>query len=168
MAFEHLFSGSAVDSVGPGGAIALPPFIRRVMEADPGTGRITIGAHERDPCLVAWETERAPALLAEIERRRLRDEAIGAPAEDHHGRARLAFGFVEDGAIRDGRLIIPPMMRRKGRIADRALFIGTGSGFEIWSPELVRASADPALREIAEYRLGLSAGEDDIDEGGAR
>ena len=153
MGVEHLFSGSAVDAVGSDGAVSLPPFILRVME-NLGDGRVMVGAHETDPCLTAWEPRRAPAIQAEVERRRLRDEAVGASAADHHERARRAFGFVEDAIIVRGKLMLPPMMRRKGRIGGRVLFVGTGSGFEIWDPEIARGAGDPGLREIAEYRLG--------------
>jgi MraZ protein len=114
---------------------------------------MVVGAHESDPCLTAYAPGETPALHAEIERRRLRDEAAGAPAESHHARARRMFGFVEDAAIEEGRLALPPMMRRKGRIGALALFVGTGRGFEIWNPELAREAGDEALRELAEYRL---------------
>jgi MraZ protein len=165
---EHLFSGSAVDAVGLDGAVRLPPFILRVVESGAGLGRMMVGAHESDPCLTAWEPRRAPALHAEVERRRLRDEAGGAPAADHHARARRAFGFVEDAIIDKGRLVIPSMMRRKGRIEGRVLFVGTGSGFEIWNPDVARAAGDSALREIAEYRLGLNAQGAELVEGEAK
>ncbi|HEY0044330.1 MAG TPA: hypothetical protein VGB62_07245 [Allosphingosinicella sp.] len=153
MGVEHLFSGSAVDAVGSDGAVSLPAFILRVME-NAGDGRVMVGAHEIDPCLTAWETRRAAEIQAEVERRRLRDEAVGVSTADHHQRARHAFGFVEDAIIVRGKLMLPPMMRRKGRIGGRVLFVGTGSGFEIWNPEIAREAGDPALREIAEYRLG--------------
>lgn len=167
MAVEHLFSGSAVDAVGLDGAVALPSFILRVVEGGAGLGRMMVGAHESDPCLTAWEPRRAPALHAEVERRRLRDEAAGAPSADHHARARRAFGFVEDAIIDKGRLLIPPMMRRKGCIGERVLFVGTGSGFEIWNPDVARRAGDAALREIAEYRLGIEADESGTEEGEA-
>jgi hypothetical protein len=155
---EHLFSGSAVDAVGGDGTIPLPAFILRVVESGAGLSRMMVGAHESDPCLTAWEPRRAPALHAEVERRRLRDEAQGAPVTEHHARARRAFGFVEDAIIERGRLTIPPMMRRKGSIEGRVLFVGTGSGFEIWNPDVARRAGDPVLRDIAEYRLGIERG----------
>jgi MraZ protein len=162
---EQLFSGSAVDAVGLDGAVRLPPFILRVVEGGAGIGRMVVGAHESDLCLTAWEPRRAPALQAEVERRRLRDEANGAPVAEHHQRARRAFGFVEDAIIEGGRITIPPMMRRKGGIGNRVLFVGTGSGFEIWNPDAARRAGDPALREIAEYRLGIN---EDMEEEGTK
>jgi MraZ protein len=148
---EHLFSGSAVDSVGTDGAVRLPPFILRGL--DGANSRVMVGVHDVDPCLTGWEPRRATALHAEVERQRLRDEAQGAPPAGHHGRVRRVFGFVEDVAVSRGRLVLPAMMRRKGRIGARVLFVGTGSGFEIWNPDLAREADDEALRELAEYRL---------------
>lgn len=153
MAFEHIFSGSAAGAVGADGTVPLPPFIRRVIDGGSGTGRLMVGAHEADPCLTAWEPRRAPALQAEIERRRLHDETAGVAASGHFHRARRAFGLVEDAAVDAGRLALPLMMRRKGRIGARVLFVGTGNGFEIWNDEEALASQDPTMREIAQFRL---------------
>jgi MraZ protein len=130
-----------------------------VLESGAGTGRMMVGAHESDPCLTAYDAKRTPSIEAEVERRRLRDEATGAPAADHYARIRRAFGFVEDAPIEGGRLHLPEIMRRKGRIGDRVLFVGTGGGFEIWNPQIAREAGDEALRELAEYRLGLSGGD---------
>jgi len=116
-----------------------------------------VGAHEHDPCLTVYEPGHAPVLQAEIERRRLRDEDSGAPTEAHHARARRTFGFAEDGEIAGGRLMLPAIMRRKGRIERLVLFVGTGRSFEIWNPEIARDAGDEALRELAEYRLGEAA-----------
>jgi MraZ protein len=150
---EHLFTGSALGTVGADGAVPLPAFVRRVLDSC-GAGRMMVGAHESDLCLTAYEPGYVPVLQADIERRRLRDEALGAPAENHHARARRAFGFVEDAQLRDGRVLLPAMMRSKGRIAQLALFVGTGGSFEIWNPHLAREAGDEALRELAEFRLG--------------
>jgi DNA-binding transcriptional regulator/RsmH inhibitor MraZ len=152
---EHLFSGSAMGAVGADGAVPLPRFILRVLDgAAAGTGRIIVGAHEDDPCLTAWEMGHTAVLQAEVERRRLRDETLGAPRCEHHARTRRLFGFAEDAPVERGRLMLPLMLRSKGRIGALALFVGTGSAFEIWSPELATQADDPALREIAAFRLG--------------
>jgi DNA-binding transcriptional regulator/RsmH inhibitor MraZ len=151
---EHLFSGNGLGAVGADGAVPLPRFILRIVDgAAAGTGRIIVTAHESDPCLTAWELAHAPVLQAEVERRRLRDEAQGAPRTEHHARARRLFGFAEDAPVERGRLMLPPMLRSKGRIGALALFVGTGGGFEIWDPELACQASDPGLREIAGFRL---------------
>ena len=158
MSFEHLFSGSAVGAVRADGTVPLPPFVIRALSgAAPGL-RLIVGAHEADPCLKAYAPAHAAALAAEVERRRLRDDAAGLSADDHHRRARRAFGFAEESAVdAKGRLTLPALMRRKGRIGDVALFVGTGGSFEIWDPETARSTDDEWLREIADYRLGGTA-----------
>jgi MraZ protein len=117
-------------------------------------GVVTLGAHESDPCLTAYEPGHAPVLQAELERRRLRDEAAGAGTDKHHMRARRAFGFVEDAEVEGDRLALPPMMRMRGRIGELVLFVGTGATFEIWNPEVALEEGDEGLRELAGYRLG--------------
>lgn len=163
MVGEHLFSGSAMGAVGADGAVPLPRFILRALDGTAaGTGRIIVGAHEDDPCIIAWERTQAPLLQAEIERRRRRDEACGTPPAEHHARARRVFGFAEDAPVERGLLMLPPMLRSRSRIGALALFVGTGSGFEIWSAELAAQADDPALREIAVFRLS----EGKFNEGG--
>ena len=154
MGVEHVYSGSALNAVGADGAVPLPPFVRRVVESGAGTGSVMVGVHETDPCLTVYEMRDAGDLQAELERRRLRDESLGAPALDHHARARRLFGFVEDAAIEDGLLLLPALMRARGRIGAAALFVGTGRGFEIWNPELAREASDEGLRELAAFRMG--------------
>ena len=154
----QIFSGSALADVGSDGAVRLPRFVREALGAS--SPRIVLGLHEQAPCLTGHGLGRRSALLAEIERRRLRDEAAGAGTEAHHRRARRAFGMAEEADFdRKGRLRLPSFIRRRGGIADLALFIGTGADFEIWDPARAGAAGDEALREIAAWRLAERQGE---------
>ena len=148
----HIFSGSALAEVGSDGAVRLPRFVRQALGA--AAPRLVLGVHERAPCLTGHGVGRWPAIAAEIERRRLRDETAGADGEAHHRRARRAFGMAEEAAFdRRGRLCLPSMIRRRGGIARLALFVGTGADFEIWDPARAGAADDETLREIAAWRL---------------
>ena len=52
----------------------------------------------------------------------------------------MAFGATEEVPYdSSGRIIVPPMMRRKGQLDDLALFIGVGETFQIWNPKLFLA-----------------------------
>jgi MraZ protein len=143
------FSGNAIAAVDAEGRLDLPPFVLDALRRDEGR-RLLFGAHPSDPCLAAYAPARREALYREVERERLvdRDEAA------HARRARRAFGYVEEsewGA--DGRVTLPPMMRRKGAIGALALLVGAGPEVEIWSPERALAADDPQLREMAAWRL---------------
>jgi MraZ protein len=68
----------------------------------------------------------------------------------------MAFAATEEVPYdSSGRILFPPMMRRKGQIGDLALFLGTGETFQIWNPELLLK--DPRipddLKDIARFRL---------------
>jgi MraZ protein len=75
----------------------------------------------------------------------------------------MAFAATEEVPYdSSGRIVFPPMMRRKGEIGDLALFLGTGETFQIWNPKLLLK--DPRipedLKDIARFRLeekGLKA-----------
>lgn len=152
MELEHLFTGSALNAVDAKGRLSVPASIRSVIERRSDAKAIIIGAHEIDPCLTAFDRNYARNLYSDNERRRLAEE--GADPQAHFTRARRTFGVTEEVPYdSSGRIILPPMMRRKGRIEDLALFVGVGGTFEIWNPQLALKSGDSELRELAAYRL---------------
>ena len=68
----------------------------------------------------------------------------------------MAFAATEEVPYdSSGRILMPPMMRRKGEIGDLALFLGTGETFQIWNPELLLKDAriPDDLKDIARFRL---------------
>jgi len=149
---DHLFGGSALAAVADDGAIRLPRFVREVAQKRSEDRTIVLGPHESDPCLTGYDTPYRRFLFADSERLRLRED--GVPSESPR-RVRRAFGLTEEteyGA--DGLTILPPMVRRLGRIEALALFVGTGGAFEIWNPFLAADSGDPGLAELARWRLG--------------
>ena len=149
---EHLFNGSALNAVDAKGRLSVPAFIRSVVERRSDSRTLIIGAHEVDPCLTAYDRNYARNLFQEAERRRLIEEAADPRA--HFARARRTFGVTEEVPYdSSGRIVLPTLMRRKGRIEDLALFVGTGGTFEIWNPQLALESGDADLRELAAYRL---------------
>ncbi|HYW17620.1 MAG TPA: hypothetical protein VE891_15885 [Allosphingosinicella sp.] len=157
MEITHIFSGNALGALDEEGRVRLPPFILREMARHEGGGRVLLGVHESDPCLTGYGSALRPRMEAELERRRLRDEALGRAPDEHHARARRTFGLVEEASYDDcGRLTLPPMARRRGGLGRSILFIGAGSHFEIWNPSLAMAEGDEELRYVAEYRLGGS------------
>jgi MraZ protein len=132
----------------------VPAFIRGVVERRSDARAIVVGMHEVSACLSAYDRGYARILYAENERRRLAEEAAGGDRLAHHARARRTFGLTEEVTYDpSGRIILPPMMRRRGQIEDMALFVGVGGTFEIWNPKLALESDDEDLRDLAAYRL---------------
>jgi MraZ protein len=161
----HIFSGNALGALDEEGRVRLPPFILREMARHEGGGRVLLGVHESDPCVTGYGSALQPRLEAELERRRLRDEALGRASDEHHARARRTFGLVEEASYDEaGRVTLPPLARRRGRLRHQILFVGAGSHFEIWDPSLALAGGDRELRFLAEYRLGGEGGTMEAEE----
>lgn len=148
------FSGSGLSAVNAAGETCLPRFALQTLFERSGERRLILGAHESDECIAGFDPGRASALHEELERRRLAGEAAGESHEEHHARARRLFGISEEASFEtNGRFTLPPLQRRRGRIGDLALFVGTGAAFEIWNPSIA-CERGGDLRALAEFRLG--------------
>jgi MraZ protein len=151
---DDFFQGSALNAVDAKGRLSVPAFVRSVIERRSDGRFIVIGAHDVSPCLTAYGRQYARNIYTELERRRLAEEAKGGAIDDHYERARRLFGMTEDVPYDpSGRIVLPQMMRRKGRIEDLALFVGIGGVVEIWNPRVALETGGPDLREIAAWRL---------------
>ena len=152
---EQFFGGNAVCMVSDGGRFPLPPFVRGTLGHLPAPHRLFFGCHESDPCLVGYGSAYRRMLFADMERRRVNEEAIAPGA--HHDRARRIFGFVEEVEVNDQSLVtLPPLMRRRAGIGRLALCVGTGGTFEIWDAERALSEGGRDLRELAAWHLELS------------
>ncbi len=155
MAFESLFSGAALQAVDAGGGMQLPPFVLNALARRSEDRRVLFSPHEMDPCMSGYDPGHEAWLFAEAERRRLREEALGLAPSVHHRRVRRTFGAAESADVDEaGRVVLPPMIRRRSAIEDSALVIGTGGGFEIWNPRIARGAGDEEVRRLAEFALG--------------
>lgn len=167
MAIEHVFSGNALCPVAADGGTILPHFIIETLYRRGGGRRLLFGAHEDDPCINGYDEAHQSRLQEDVERRRLTDEMRGVSPELHHRRARRVFGSVEGADIGEGgQTVLPTWARRRGRIGDRALFVGTGASFEVWDPETALAAGGEEMRELLELVLhpenpGRPAGKSD-------
>ncbi|MEO5809484.1 MAG: division/cell wall cluster transcriptional repressor MraZ, partial [Sphingomicrobium sp.] len=75
---------------------------------------------------------------------------------DYARRTMMAFGATEEVPYdSSGRVVLPPMMRRKGQIEELALFIGVGETFQIWNPSLFLADRNipEDMKDVARFRL---------------
>lgn len=132
--------------------MTLPSFVRSTLSRRSDTRMILVGNHESDACLVSYDRAFARVLASDCRRRRIAEEA--SRPEAHHARDRRVFGLVEELRLEArGRIVLPPMMRRRAGIWQAALLIGLGGTFEIWNPQRAVESDDPDLRELAAFHL---------------
>jgi MraZ protein len=155
---RELFTGYAINAIVKG-RVAIPAFLRSVIEKN-GDGRlVTIAKHDASPCLIGYDRGWTRHL-----REQLRvDEAAQRSAGrefDRHNANRRAFGLVEEVPYdASGRFILPGFMREKAGLAETAFFFGTGDTFEIWSPELLLSApgVDPEMKEVVTWLLAQRA-----------
>ena len=162
VALEHLFQGSALNAVDAKGRVSVPAFLRSVIERRGDARTITLAKHESFPALSAYDPAYAALKHSKLERL-LEKEETGPDAQiDYEQRNLMAFAATEEVPYdTSGRIVLPPMMRRKGQIDDLALFLGTGETFQIWNPKLFLAEPriPDDMKDIARFRLeerGLS------------
>ena len=156
MALEHLFQGSALNAVDAKGRVSVPAFLRQLIERRGDARTIVLAKHDAFPCLSAYDPAYAALKHQKIERLLEKQETDPAAELEHARRTMMAFAATEEVPYdSSGRILMPPMMRRKGEIGELALFLGTGETFQIWNPQLLlddpRIPED--LKDIARFRL---------------
>jgi MraZ protein len=136
--------------------VSIPSFLRSVIERRGDAKTIVLAKHQNFPCLSAYDPAYAALKHSKLERL-LEKEETGPDAQlEYEQRNLMAFAATEEVPYdSSGRIVFPPMMRRKGQIGELALFLGTGETFQIWSPQLLlddkRIPED--LKDIARFRL---------------
>lgn len=151
---DKLFMGSAICAVDADGGMTLPAFVLAALAIRSAAATILLGSHEADSCLVAYEPAKALEIQLECRRRRIAEEASKPSA--CHARARRIFGLLQTVAVdTEGRCVLPELLRRRARISDAALVVGTGDAFEVWSPQIALYGQDSGMRSLAALSLDL-------------
>lgn len=162
VALEHLFQGSALNAVDAKGRVSVPAFLRSVIERRGDARTITLAKHEAFPALSAYDPAYAALKHGKLERLLEKEETSPDAMLDYEQRNLMAFAATEEVPYdTSGRIVLPPMMRRKGQIEDLALFLGAGETFQVWNPKLFLAEPriPEDMKDIARFRLeerGLS------------
>ena len=156
MALEHLFQGSALNAVDAKGRVSVPAFLRQVIERRGDARTIVLAKHDQFQALSAYDPAYAALKHSKLERLLEKQETDPAAEMEYARRTMMAFGATEEVPYdSSGRVIIPPMMRRKSGIEDLALFIGVGETFQLWNPQLFLADPNipDDMKDIARFRL---------------
>ena len=163
VALEHLFQGSALNAVDAKGRVSVPSFLRSVIERRGDSRTIVLAKHDTFACLSAYDPAYAALKHAKLERLLEKEETSPDAQLEYQQRNLMAFAATEEVPYDpSGRIVLPPMMRRKGELLELALFLGTGETFQIWNPKLLLKDAriPEDLKDITRFRLeekGLKA-----------
>jgi MraZ protein len=152
---DKMYMGSALCAVDSEGGIILPPFIREPLALRSNEAAILVGGHETDVCLAGYDPARAIELQADCRRRRIAEE--GSKPGASHARERRLFGLLHSLPVDgDGRVALPGLLRRRARIRDSVLVVGTGENFEIWGLNVALYGHDVSMRALASLSLEIN------------
>jgi MraZ protein len=150
-----VFLGSYEHALDDKGRVSLPARFRDVLSATGDTRLVlTSNVDPAGECLVAYPYKEWQSFQERIAGLPQFDEAVIRLKRLH------VAGATEVSPDRQGRILIPPVLREYAGLRDQVLFAGLGANIEIWDRrrwEEERARAKENLAQINEAiaRLGL-------------
>ncbi len=149
---DELFIGSALCEVTSGGEILLPLAFHLTARIRSPDGDLLVGLHEESSCLIVYDKGVAAQQHYDNERRRA--SYLGTNLDEHFTRQRRMYGFVEHVTLApDGMMVLPSLIRDRGRIGGAALLVATGERFEIWDLDFVLERGPSELVTLATLQL---------------
>ena len=161
------FLGNALNAVDAKGRVSLPSDFRAVIDrrarAAAAQGNaldektISIGEHEKNACLQAYDSTYAGVLFKQLERR------VAAQTADADQMSALddaqadAFGAMQPVSFDSaGRMVLGGQLRATAGITDLAFFVGSGQTFQIWEPRRFLEEQEDKVRvcRTLRYQLG--------------
>jgi MraZ protein len=138
-------------------------FLGRYAHNLDAKGRLAIPARFRealdDGVVLTRGIDRCLALYPMTAWRPLAEKVAALPLTDADARnfRRLVFAEAADlGLDAQGRILIPPDLRRYAGLERDALVVGVDTSFEIWSPERWQSVADSLDADGAEIAQRLA------------
>lgn len=153
------FLSTYVNKVDRKGRVSVPAPFRASLATDPYQGIIAYPSMT-DPALDGF----GRSMLEELNRRQF-DKSM---SDGDFEQALLGGGNSLVSTIMamahelpfdsEGRIVLPAALTEAARITDRATFVGRGSRFQIWSPELFEEHQFQAVAQLRERLASREAG----------
>jgi MraZ protein len=132
------YQGDGIGLVDDKGRVAIPSALRATLAANApkadgkSGGTIVIGAHQKNPCLIAYDPGYLDVLAAQLDKREAEHTAPDGEFDYNIKRAGASGEAVPfDGS---GRFIMPAFPRFYAGIGEHAFFYGVLDYIEIWDP----------------------------------
>ncbi|MFO0726870.1 MAG: division/cell wall cluster transcriptional repressor MraZ [Myxococcota bacterium] len=141
-----MFRGRYEHSVDAKGRLALPVRFREELERDYGDDRLIITMHLTDPCLVVYPHKEWEAFEDRLSKLSALDPKVTMLR-------RMVLGMAHECLLdKQGRLLIPPELRRDASIERDAVWSGAARFCELWSKSIYET-------HVAEVRGKLRQGD---------
>lgn len=144
-----MFRGSYQHTMDAKGRLSIPSRFRDVLAQRYEEGLILTGDVE-DPCLVIYPLE-----AWKIHEEKLMGASATHPKVKQYQRL-LYYRMVECELDRQGRILIPPMLREYAQLNKEVLVVGVGDKIEIWDKKLwEQRVACGDLKELGSTLAGM-------------
>lgn len=147
-----LFLSTFVHKVDKKGRVSLPSSFRQVLQQGASEEFAVIRSFQK-PALEGLMIERMEQLTHVI-------DGIGVYSQEQQD---LAAVFLADSKLMtldsEGRIILSEELISHVGIAEKAVFVGKGRTFEIWSPETYDGVLQQARQRLSQSNVSLSLGQ---------
>ena len=146
-----LFLSSFRKAIDKKGRVSVPSSFRHVLAGEDFQG-VVVYASFINPCVEACGMRRIETLHQFI-------ETLDPFSEEHDAfSATILGGSVQLMFDGEGRIVLPPDLRKSAEIGEEVVFVGKGNTFELWSPERFAEHAEKSRTLALEKRGKLHAG----------
>jgi MraZ protein len=124
--FDCMFKGSYEYRIDAKGRLPVPAAFRRLLE------------HEGQTTLVATALDQCLGVYTSAEWSRLERQLISMPSFEKSAKAltrRLASQAADCAIDQQGRILLPPILRRATGLEKAVVIVGVLNRFEIWAPD---------------------------------
>ena len=144
----HMFMGEYNHTIDAKGRLIIPPKFREIL------GDAFVVTKGLDGCLFVYDNE---------EWKRFEEKLRSLPITNKEARQFVRFflaGATEAEVDKQGRILIPNVLREFAEITKDVVLVGVGSRIEIWSRERFEETAsfedmDEIAKHMAELGLGI-------------
>ncbi len=153
-AFEMaLFVATHIHPIDKKGRVTLPAPFRNAMAGQSFRGIVLLRS-ARHPCLEGFSWSQ----MEEISRR-LTDRMDMFSAEQDALATDLFASAAQLMFDDDGRFLLPVELMEYGHIGEEVAFVGLGSKFQMWDPEILKKRKAEATHEVKTKNLSIPRGE---------
>jgi MraZ protein len=146
------FVGTHLNRLDAKGRVSIPAPFRAALKNGNGIAALVLRPSHKHPCIEGWPPEVFEALQAPLQR-------LDLFSEEHDDLAATLFADawpVETD--REGRIVVPEVLKNHAGVTDSVVFMGLGRTFQIWEPAAAERRRAEARERVRVRGLTLPGG----------
>jgi MraZ protein len=143
------FLGTHQNRLDAKGRVSIPAGFRAILKGAGGSTSLILRPSHQHPCIEAWPPEMFEALSAPLQRLDVFSEE-----QDDFNAVLFADAFPVE-ADKEGRIVVPELLKTHAALIDCVTFLGLGRTFQIWEPAAAERRRLQARARVRERGLTL-------------